>query len=369
MTQSPTVDRAPDRPAAARARGRNPHVKDFMVLRNRVREEGLMARSYGFYWARLIGLPLALVALGALSVYLGDTWWQLAVAATFALVLTQVMFLGHEAAHRQIFASAKWNEWVSLVLVNLILGMGLDWWQNKHGRHHSQPNQKGADPDVDPGALVYTQEDVQGRGNRLGRWITSKQGYYFFPLLTLTVFGLHMNSIKRLVSKEPGPRRWLELTFIAIRHSALIAFVFLAMSPVYALAFLGVMMTVFGFYMGMSFATNHIGMPMVPKEVRIDFLRRQVLMSRNIAGGRLMDNAMGGLNLQIEHHLFPQMSRPNLRRVAPMVREYCTELGIDYHESRLGRAYRDVASYINQVGRGGIDVWNCPLAATLRTVG
>lgn len=338
-----------------------------MSLRNRVREEGLMARSYAFYWSRLIGLPLALVAIGAFSVWLGDTWWQLGVAVPFALVLTQLMFLGHEAAHRQIFASAKWNEWVSLVLVNLILGMGLDWWQNKHGRHHGEPNKQGSDPDVDPGALVYTPEDVQSRRTRMGRWLTSKQGYYFFPLLLLTGLGLHMNSLKRLLSSEPVRRRWVELAFILIRHTALITFAFLAMSPMYAVAFLALQMAIFGFYMGMSFATNHIGMPMVPKEVRIDFLRRQVLMSRNVAGGRLIDNAMGGLNLQIEHHLFPQMSRPNLRRVSPLVRAHCAELGITYHESRLGKAYKDVATYINRVGRGNIDVWNCPLAATLRT--
>ena len=52
---------------------------------------------------------------------------------------------------------------------------------------------------------------------------------------------------------------------------------------------------------------------------KLDFLRRQVMMSRNIRGSRMLDIAMGGLNYQIEHHLFPSMPRPHLRRAAPII--------------------------------------------------
>jgi fatty acid desaturase len=68
-----------------------------------------------------------------------------------------------------------------------------------------------------------------------------------------------------------------------------------------------VQLAVFGLYMGASFAPNHIGMPLVSPKLRLDFLRRQVLMSRNISGGPLISVFMGGLNYQIEHHLFPPM--------------------------------------------------------------
>jgi hypothetical protein len=73
-----------------------------------------------------------------------------------------------------------------------------------------------------------------------------------------------------------------------------------------AVAFLGVQLAVFGLYMGSSFAPNHIGMPLVSPTLKLDFLRRQVLMSRNISGGPLISVFMGGLNYQIEQHLFPQ---------------------------------------------------------------
>lgn len=356
------VGRAP-RPAR---RQRGSHLSDFTALTTRVKGEGLMARSYHYYWAKLIGLPALVGAILTGSFLLGDSWWQLLLAIIFGLAMTQIAFLGHDAAHRQIFASPKWNEWVSLVVVNLFAGMGLGWWQGKHNRHHASPNKIATDPDIGTGALAYTPAGVRGRRTRFGRWITPKQSYYFFPLLLLAGLQLHVDGTARLLRRGHVKRRWVELAFIAIRQGALITFAFLALSPLIAVAFLLVQLAVFGFYLAMTFAPNHIGMPIVPKEVRIDFLRRQVLMSRNISGGRGVDTLMGGLNFQIEHHLFPSMSRPNLRKVAPIVREHCRSLGIAYHETSLARSYVEVAAYLNRVGRGGIDVWTCPLAGALR---
>lgn len=364
------LDEAP--PAVATRRpprrtgGNSRHLSDFTDLSKRVKAEGLMARSHGYYISRMVGLLLGLAGLGWLSLQLGESWWQLGLAVVLALLMTQVAFLGHDAAHRQIFASGKTNEWTSLVVINLFAGMGLGWWQVKHSRHHGTPNQIGKDPDIAPGAVVYTAEDVQARRTALGRWLSSHQGIWFFPILLLAGLQLHVHGFARLLSKEKVDRRWTEISFILIRHAALIAFALVVMGPVIGVSFLAAEVLVFGFYMGMSFAPNHIGMPMVPREVRIDFLRRQVLMSRNISGGRMVDTMLGGLNLQIEHHLFPSMSRPNLRRVAPMVREHCRRLGIDYHETSLARSYVEVARFINRVGRTDIDVWSCPLATSMR---
>ena len=84
--------------------------------------------------------------------------------------------------------------------------------------------------------------------------------------------------------------------------------IFLCLPLGMAFAFLGVQLAVFGLYMGSTFAPNHKGMPLLPRDSKVDFLRRQVLTSRNIKGGWIMDTFMGGLNYQIEHHLFPNMA-------------------------------------------------------------
>src|SRR5690606_19409687 len=99
--------------------------------------------------------------------------------------------------------------------------------------------------------------------------------------------------------------------------------------------FVGLQSAVLGICLGASFAPNHKGMPIVPPDARIDFLRRQVLMSRNVRGSRLVDAAMGGLNYQIEHHLFPSAPRPNLKRLRPLVRAHCARHDVPYTEVGL----------------------------------
>jgi fatty acid desaturase len=128
-----------------------------------------------------------------------------------------------------------------------------------------------------------------------------------------------------------------------------------------AFAFLGVQLAVFGIYMGSSFAPNHKGMPVLPHDSKVDFLRRQVLTSRNIRGSWVMDSYMGGLNYQIEHHLFPNMPRPHLAKAQEIVKEYCDTHRIQYTEASLFQSYGIVVRYLNQVGlAAGGDPFDCP---------
>lgn len=79
-------------------------------------------------------------------------------------------------------------------------------------------------------------------------------------------------------------------------------------------------------------------------------LRRQVLTSRNVRGGSVTDWAMGGLNYQIEHHLFPGVPRCNLRKMQPMVREHCAAVGVPYTETGLVASYREALGHMREIG-------------------
>jgi fatty acid desaturase len=228
---------------------------------------------------------------------IGDSWWQLANAGVLAVVMTQIAFLGHDAAHRQIFKSGRWNDWVSLIIANLLVGMSYGWWQSKHNRHHANPNKVGADPDIALTAIAFTPERATRHRSRLMRWLVAHQGWYFFPILLLEGLSLHKDGISRIISRDKIQRRWVEITFITFRLAGFAALVFLVLPPEKAVAFLAVQLAVFGLYMGSSFAPNHIGMPLVSAKLKLDFLRRQVLMSRNISGGPLISVFMGGLKL------------------------------------------------------------------------
>ncbi|HEY3562233.1 MAG TPA: acyl-CoA desaturase, partial [Kribbella sp.] len=280
----------------------------------------------------------------------------------------QVAFLSHDSAHRQIFHSNAWNDWTARILAGGVLGMSVSWWRNKHNKHHGAPNHVDKDPDVQLDAVAFTPDAIAKRGP-FGRWIAARQGWLFFPLLTLEGVGLHASSLRHLLRRDASRTDRIDAAVVVARITTYVAALYLLLPAGKASAFLGLQLAVFGVCLGAAFAPNHKGMPLVPAGMKLDFLRRQVLTSRNIRGGVFTDLAMGGLNYQIEHHLFPSMPRPTLRRVRPIVREYCERHGISYAEVGLFTSYRIVVDHLNNVGLRARDPFDCPLAAELRSAG
>lgn len=355
-------------PATSGTPARLPRASSFTALTQEVHDLGLLQRRYDYYWAKLFSAVLVLAMWVATFVAVGDSWWQLGMAVALAVIMTQIAFLGHDAAHRQIFRSASWNDWTSLIVANLMVGISYGWWQHKHTRHHATPNKHGSDPDIAAGALALTPDAMARVRTPLARWVVSHQGWYFFPLTVLEGLSLHWDGIRRVSSGAGLRRRWVEALFLATRLGGFCALVFHILPPGKAAAFLALQVGIFGFYLGCAFAPNHIGMPLVPATLKLDFLRRQVLVSRNITGGPVISVLMGGLNYQIEHHLFPSAARPHLRRLQPLVAAYCAAEGIPYTQTSLWSAYRQVIEHLNRVGVRGNDPFLCPLVATRRAI-
>jgi fatty acid desaturase len=231
---------------------------------------------------------------------------------------------------------------------NLAIGLSYGWWIDKHNRHHAHPNDDERDPDVYPGALVFSPDHVGARRG-FARMVTRVQAYLFFPMLVLEGANLHIAGFRALRERQ-GSARWIEASLLVAHVVGYAALVFLVLSPWQALAFIAIQQGVFGLYMGCSFAPNHKGMPPLTPEQDADFLRRQVLTSRNIRGSRVIDFVFGGLNYQIEHHLFPSMPRPNLRRAQPIVREFCNEVGVSYLETGIICSYRQALGHLHAIG-------------------
>ncbi len=337
----------------------------YSVLSRQVRDAGLLRRTRTFYFVLLGGLSLALAAVVTGVVLLGPSWWQLALAAALGLVLTQFAFVAHEAAHRQVLVSGPANDRLGRLIITLVVGMSYSWWMRKHSRHHANPNQQGKDPDIGFSTISFVPEAAAAKSG-LAAAFTRHQGTLFFPLLTLEGVNLHVQGIRRLVSRENVRGRWLELSLIAVHFAAYLTLVFVVLPVGMGLAFVGVQLAVFGVYMGASFAPNHKGMPVLPKDSTLDFLSKQVRTSRNIAGGWWAAMLLGGLNYQVEHHLFPSMPRPHLARARLIVREHCAALGVPYTETTLWRSYGIVVRYLNQVGLAARDPFECPVSARYR---
>ncbi|MGH9082399.1 MAG: fatty acid desaturase family protein [Acidimicrobiales bacterium] len=334
----------------------SPNWPDFAELALRVRAENLLARRPGYYAVKITTTVGALVALAAAAVVVGDQWANLAVAAGLAVVLAQLGFLGHDAGHRQICTRRRGNDVIGLLLADLMTGFSYRWWLTKHNRHHAFTNRRDQDPDIAPGALIFAPEQVAGRG-RFGRWFARFQAFALVPLLSLEAFHLHVASIRYLIHRRVG----VEAGLLAVHVAAFFVAPFFILSPARAVAFIAVMQVGLGLYLGATFITNHVGMPTLAVDEKLGFLSRQVATSRNLAGSPLVGFVFGGLDAQIEHHLFPSMPRPNLRRARRLVRPYCAEHHIAYAERPVHRAYLDVFRGLHLAG-AGIAVPSAPRA-------
>jgi fatty acid desaturase len=323
-----------------------PAVSDYSALMAEVRRAKLLDRSPMSYVPRMFVLG-AMIAAGVIGlVWLGQSWWQLALAGYFAIVFAQLGFLGHDAGHQQIFRTRRWNDRAGTVLSSLGIGLSYRWWVDKHNRHHSHPNDVGYDPDVQRNVLAWT-DDQASRQRGLLRFIARHQDAFFVPLLTLEAINLHVGSVRMLIARPKG--RLVESVLLLV-HVALCSTVLLiVMSPLHALAFVGVQQTLLGVYLGSSFAPNHKGMPVFNGDAPRDFLRRQVLTSRNVTGGRVLAVVLGNLNYQIEHHLFPSMPSHRLRRCRPIVKRFCDTHNVAYCETTLTGSYHLVLRYLASV--------------------
>ncbi len=328
-------------PAAPAQRG-----SDFTPLARQVRQSGLMRRRTGHYT-----VSIALNLLGTAAVWAGvaltGSWWSVLLAVPAALLSARTGFLGHDAGHKQIASSAAANRRLGLLLGDLLLGLSHGWWNAKHNLHHAHPNHVGKDPDVGAGALVWTAEQAADRHGALG-WLSRNQALLFFPMLLLEGVNLQVSGFRDLKNRDPRDRR-IEGALLSAHLVGYLALAFLLMPPAVALVFIAVHQGLFGLHLGCAFAPNHKGMPMPGPDDDWDHLRRQVLTSRNIRGGRITHWLLGGLNYQIEHHLFPGLPRPALREVQPLVRAHCAKLGLPYTETGLIDSYTQALRHLDSV--------------------
>ena len=321
----------------------------YAQLKRLIKQNGLLDRQPAYYMGKTV-FTLGLLAVSlALLFVLGDTWFQLLNAAYLAFVFVQISLLSHDFGHRQFtFHSSRKNEWLTLIFGNFLLGLSRQWWIDKHNEHHGHPNQMDLDPDVDIPLLAFEEEQALGKRG-LARFVVKYQAALIFPLSLLQAISMLRSSIEFLAAKKAKSTLVEALTMCA--HFALyFGLLFSVLEPLQALLFVAVHRGLFGTYMVSIFAPNHKAMPLLEGDSKVDFLRRQVLTSRNVIAHPITDFWYGGLNYQIEHHLFPRLPRNKLREAQPIIRGFCQEHSIAYHETGVLQSYREILQHLHEVG-------------------
>jgi fatty acid desaturase len=335
--------------AAGPAAALDPSTASFHALALQVRAMGLLDRRPGYYRVKITLTIVAFFAGWALFVMVGNSWTALAVAPLVGMMFTQLGFLGHDAGHNQVFGARRRNRLLGLIVGNALIGLSFGWWVPKHSAHHAHPNELGLDPDIGEG-VVLVSAGAPGNGpGALASWLARWQAPLFFPLMLLRSVGLHVLGIKRLLGRRDRAAA-VEASLITLHAALYLTVVLWVLSPLKALAFVAVQQAVFSLYLGVSFAPNHKGMPIIESGTAAGFARRQVVTARNISGGRFTTFMLGGLNYQIEHHLFESMPRPNLRRVQGLVRDFCVAADLGYREDSFVGSFRQIVQHLSDAG-------------------
>lgn len=324
----------------------------FKPLVKRVRDRGLMAGTPRYYAVVGVGIVVATAAIIAGMVALAGSWWALLLAPLLGVVWGQVSFIGHDAGHKQLPGSRRVSNVVGLVAANLMLGVSFGYWNDKHDRHHAHPNHDGLDPDVAEGIITWS-ERQHAKKTGLGLWMSRHQAKLFFPLLTFQGWLLQVEGIGFL-ARRARRARLVEGVLLATHFALYLGLLLWLFSPLQALAFLFIHEGVWGFMLASVFAPNHKGMDMMhgDETAKLDHLHKQVPTSRNIIGSPVVDFFMGGLNYQVEHHLFPSMPRNRLKDAQPIVEEYCHEVEVSYVKVGFVESYSQILRYLDDVGHG-----------------
>ena len=261
-------------------------------------------------------------------------------AVFFAVVGVQVATLAHDGGHRQVFKSLRRNDLVALLIATPFIGFNYSWWMDQHNKHHGMPNHEDDDPNVNLNIWALTRKQ-RLRKSGFYLWMAKYQAILMIPLQSLGAFYKIVESA-RFVRTQPLRNRRLELLLFPVYFAWFPPLLFLSMSVAQASVFLVVYFLSFGLALGALIAPNHKGMTMVGDGHTLDFLHWQVLTARNVRGNLFFDWFYGGLNYQIEHHLFPTMPRNRLRDSIAIVRPYCERHGIAYHDTGFLESFAEI---------------------------
>ncbi|BFZ22003.1 hypothetical protein BsWGS_25042 [Bradybaena similaris] len=333
-------------------------TEDFRKLRQLVEERGWLRTQSWFHVWHFLQVVLLEVLAVTLLWYCGVTWTTTVIAIVL-LTISQSLagFAKHDSAHHSVFPDLRRSHLLHHFVGGLLKGTSSHWWNFKHFQHHAKPNVIKKDPDISLSwvFLIGDKLPVEFGKKKLGFMPYQWQHVYFFfllpPLLVPVYF--HLEILYFCLKRK----KWLELALMLCFCSRLLY----TYTP-----FFGLWGT-FAFYMAVRVLESHwftwiSQMSHLPNEIvkdnkELEWFHMQLQASCNVEPGWFNDWFTGHLNYQIEHHLFPTMSRANLHKVAPLVQSLCEKHGIEYRNKTLMTGFIDVVRMLKRSGKLWYDAY------------
>lgn len=322
---------------------------DYIELKKELEVKGLLNYTPLYYFFIFLINILVLVACFVVVFYFNNWLATILMSIPVAFIGMQFGYLGHDAGHRSISKNEFLNEVIGHFSHSLFVGLSFSYWKFVHNQHHAEPNHPELDPDTrEDKPFSLTKLKVNQRKG-LARVITRYQSYFLLPAFLLLIFTKRIKSLRHILAGRKYTV--VDITFIII-HILLFFIVipyFIGFLKAIVLYLLISMQT--GVYFGFAFIPNHVGMAILTGNEKMSFIEKQVLTSRNIKSGWFLNFISGGLNYQIEHHLFPRISRKHLPKAKAVVKEFCIRKNLSYKDSSLAEAWKEVFAYLDDIGK------------------
>jgi len=313
----------------------------YQQLRKLMEERRLFDRNPYFY----VYKTSTTIGLLVLAIYLLVNGYWLPSACFLGLFWQQAGWLAHDYCHHDVFENRKANNLFGLICGNLLQGYSVTWWKDRHNTHHAITNILEADPDIDNLPIfMWTPHDF----HRLVTWNSKLttvlgntlpyQAFYFLPFCATLKLIWCLQSFFWVLGMKESPSKFyqsqanIERVVLAIHWLVYASFFFFLPTLTSMVYYFFISQCIGGFCIAVIVFFNHYACEHLPnsEKKQISFLELQLKGTRNANPGILMDWFAGGLNYQIEHHLFPTMPRNNLYKASLIVRDFCKKNNLEY---------------------------------------
>ena len=271
-----------------------------------------------------------------------SVWVHLISGGLMGSLWIQSGWLGHDSGHYQIMPTRKLNRFVQILTGNCLAGISIAWWKWNHNAHHISCNSLDFDPDLQhmPFFVVSSKffnsitscfYDRKLNFDGFARSLVSYQHLTFYPVMCFARINLFAQSFILLLSKRTVPYRVHEIMGLVVFWIWYPLLVLCLPNWGEKIMFIVASFSVTGIQ-HVQFCLNHFSSNIyLGPPSGNDWCEKQTRGTLNIACPSWMDWFHGGLQFQIEHHLFPRLPRYQLRKVSPFVMELCKKHNLSYN--------------------------------------
>ncbi|KFK37417.1 hypothetical protein AALP_AA4G254400 [Arabis alpina] len=262
-------------------------------------------------------------------------------AVLLGLLWIQSAYVGHDSGHYNVASTKPCNKIIQLLSGNCITGISIAWWKWTHNAHHISCNSLDHDPDLQhiPIFAVSTKffksmtsrfYDRKLTFDPLARFLISYQHWSFYPVMCVGRINLFIQTFLLLISKRHVPDRALNIVGILVFWTWFPLLVSCLPNWQERMIFVFVSFAVTAIQ-HVQFCLNHFAADVYTGPPNgNDWFEKQTAGTLDISCRSYMDWFFGGLQFQLEHHLFPRLPRCHLRLVSPVVQELCKKHDLPY---------------------------------------